>query len=103
MQNLARYVFSSKKWFEEFHFIPANGPIRLNTDTDITAIAFVSDPELGTIDTPNGAVYFLQMVGLTSAEYDQLQQEGTTTATAKLLEQLKQKNPLLITDLNRKS
>ncbi len=102
MQNLARYVFNSKKWFEEFHFIPANGPIRLNTDTEITAIAFVSDPELGKINTPHGEVQFLQMVGITSKEYEQLLSNPKTTETEKLLEKLRKDNPLLITDLKRR-
>jgi hypothetical protein len=102
MQNIAKYVFDSGNWFEEFHFIPANGPIRLNTETDITALAFVLDPELGKIETPHGEVSFLQMVGLTSSEYATLLKEGTTTATENLIEQLKINNPLLITDLNRK-
>jgi Suppressor of fused protein (SUFU) len=101
MQNLAKYVFNSKKFFEEFHFIPANGPIRLETDTQITAIAFVLDPELGKIDTPHGEVCFLQMVGITQAEYDALKAVNTLENTAQLIAKLKQKNPLLITDLTR--
>ena len=68
MQNLAKYVFNSKKWFEEYHFIPAKGPIRSNTETDITAIAFIEDPEMGIIETPNGNVQFLQMIGITTNE-----------------------------------
>lgn len=102
MQNLAKYVFNSKKWFEEYHFIPANGPIRSNTETDITAIAFVEDPEMGAIKTPNGNVQFLQMVGITSNEYEQLKQNPKTTETKILLDKLKKENPLLITDLKRK-
>jgi Suppressor of fused protein (SUFU) len=101
MQNLARYVFNSKNYFEEFHFIPMNGPIRLETDTQITAVAFVLDPQLGKIDTPHGEVCFLQMVGITQAEHDALKEVNTLEVTAQLLEKLKQKNPLLITDLTR--
>ncbi|MFN0292600.1 suppressor of fused domain protein [Pedobacter helvus] len=102
MQNLAKYVFKSGKWFEEFHFIPANGPIKLESDTDITALAFVLDPELKKIDTPHGEVSFLQMVGLTTSEYEQLKQNPKLVETEKLIEKLKATNPLLITDLNRK-
>lgn len=102
MQNLARYVFESGKWFEEFHFIPTNSPIRLDYDTNLTAIAFVLDPELGKIQTPHGEVQFLQMVGITTDEYEQLKQNPKTYETEKLLDQLKINNPLLITDLDRK-
>jgi len=102
MQNLARYVFETGKWFEEFHFIPTNSPIRLDYDTNLTAIAFVLDPELGKIQTPHGEVQFLQMVGITTDEYEQLKQNPKLAETEKLLEQLKINNPLLITDLDRK-
>jgi len=102
MQNLARYVFETGKWFEEFHFIPTNSPIRLDYDTNLTAIAFVLDPELGKIQTPHGEVQFLQMVGITTDEYEQLKQNPKLAETEKLLDQLKLNNPLLITDLDRK-
>lgn len=102
MNNLARYVFSSGKWFEENHFIPANGPIRLNTDTEITGFVFALDPELGKIATPHGEVSFLQLVGITNAEVELLKQSPSIAAVEELIAKLKQDNPLLITDLNRK-
>lgn len=102
MQNLARYVFETGKWFEEFHFIPTNSPIRLDYDTNLTAIAFVLDPELGKIQTPHGEVQFLQMVGITTEEYEKLKQNPKLAETEKLLNQLKLNNALLITDLDRK-
>jgi len=102
MNNLARYVFSSGKWFEENHFIPANGPIRLDTETEITGFVFALDPELGKIDTPHGEVSFLQLVGITNTEVEQLKKSPTMGAVQELIEKLKKDNPLLITDLNRK-
>nr|WP_276899231.1 suppressor of fused domain protein [Pedobacter kyonggii] len=102
MNNLARYVFSSGKWFEENHFIPANGPIRLNTETAITGFVFALDPELGKIETPHGEVSFLQLVGITNTEVEDLKKSPTTGAVQELIEKLKKDNPLLITDLTRK-
>ncbi|MBS9782883.1 MAG: suppressor of fused domain protein [Arcobacter sp.] len=102
MQNLARYVFDSKRWFEQNHFMGANGPIRLETDTEITAVAFVLDPELGKIDTPHGEVQFLQIVGITSDEYERIKQNAGEDGAKEFLEELKKDNPLLITDLNRR-
>ncbi|RZL30559.1 MAG: suppressor of fused domain protein, partial [Pedobacter sp.] len=102
MQNLAKYIFKSGKWFEEFHFIPANGPIKLGSATDITALVFVEDPELGKINTPHGEVTFLQMVGLTTGEYDKLKENPKMAETEKLIKKLKEQNRLLITDLGRK-
>lgn len=102
MNNLARYVFSSGKWFEENHFIPANGPIRLNTETEITGFVFALDPELGEIETPHGKLSFLQLVGITNAEVELIKQDPTQATIKKLIANLQQNNPLLITDLNRK-
>jgi Suppressor of fused protein (SUFU) len=102
IQNLAKYVFSSKKYFDEYHVFPANGPIRLDYDTDITALAFVPDPELGKIRTPNGEVIFLQLVGLTTVEYDFLKNDPVENKTEQLISELRRTNPLLITDLERK-
>ncbi|HSM39657.1 MAG TPA: suppressor of fused domain protein, partial [Afifellaceae bacterium] len=99
MQNLARYVFETQKWFEQFHFIPANGPIKLESDTKMVAMLFCLDPELGSTETPHGKVDFLQMVGLTQDEIDALFAK-TYRATA-LADALSRDNPLLITDLAR--
>ncbi|MCD6051679.1 MAG: riboflavin biosynthesis protein [Verrucomicrobia bacterium] len=63
IQNIARYVFKTGKWFDDFHWMPANGPIRASAETEITGLIFVTDPVLGVIATPHGEVKFLQMVG----------------------------------------
>ncbi|KGE12517.1 suppressor of fused domain protein [Sphingobacterium deserti] len=102
MNNLARYVFTSGKWFEENHFIPANGPIRLNTKTEITGFVIALDPELGKIETAHGEVSFLQLVGITDAEVNRLMQSPNTNAIKEFITDLQKDNPLLITDLDRK-
>ncbi len=102
MNNLARYVFSSGRWFEEYEFIPANGPIRLETDTDIVGLVFVADPQLGKINTPHGELTFLQMVGLSTKELKRLQKDPTIENVKKLIDEMRVNNPLLITDLNRR-
>lgn len=101
MNNLGRYVFESKKWFEPYHFIPANSPIRSDTETALVGIAFVPDPKLPAIDTPNGKVDFLQMVGLTQSELDWLWQDPSTARCQELIDKMRVDNPLLITDLAR--
>lgn len=101
LQNLARYVFQSGKWFENYHWIPANGPICLDADTDLVGLAFATDPILGKINTPHGQVEFLQGFGITAAELAQLKQDrGTAEA---LVERHRVMNPLLITDLSRRA
>lgn len=100
LQNIAKYVFNSGNWFEEFHYMPANGPIRLDTETEITGLLFVTDPEVEKIETPHGEVTFLQIVGITTAEFDDIK-EGRRTVE-EIVNELKENNPLLITDLTRK-
>ena len=72
MQNLARYVLGSKKWFEQGHYIDAKGPVKAGSTTDKTAILFWNDPELQAIDTPHGRLEFLQIVGITADELGKL-------------------------------
>jgi len=102
LQNIAKYVYQTGKWFEEFHVFPANGPIRLDYDTEITALAFIIDSELGKIDTPHGEVQFLQMVGLTIKEYEAFVQNPLLSETEKIIQKLRTDNELLITDIDRK-
>ncbi len=105
MNNLARYVIKSGKWFEEYHVIPANGPIRLSSTAqiNIVGVAFVSDPELGKIQTPHGEVSFLQMVGLTANEMNRITSASSAyDEVKKVLDEMKTTNPLMITDLLRR-
>lgn len=99
LQNLARYVFSSGNWFEPFHHLNANGPLQQDHDTLLSAITFAVDPELGTIGTPHGRLQFLQAVGLTADEYDVVRRWNAEGFLALLAD----RNPLLITDLDRRS
>lgn len=101
LQNLARYVFDSGNRFGAGHYIDANGPIAADrTDSDVRALAFTADPELGTIATPHGRIVFLQAVGLTPDEH-----EAATTAgdAAGILDLVAARLPLLVTDIDRKS
>jgi suppressor of fused len=99
LQNLARYVFRTGNAFASGHHTTLNGPIALGRDTALEAAAFLPDPELPPIETPNGKVEFLQVVGLTQDEYD------ATKAwdTVKLLGVLAEHDRALVTDLPRKS
>lgn len=101
MQNIARYVFETGEYFEAYHFMPANSPIRMDTDTKLVGLIFAPDPELGSIDTVHGRVDFLQMVGITQKELDWLFKEPTTARGKILVDRIRETNPMLITDLMR--
>lgn len=99
--NLARYVYQSGRWFEENQFIPAKGPVRLNTDTAIVGFVTALDPELGRIQTAHGEVSFIQLYGVTQKELDVLLANASTDYVAAFIAKVKETNPLLITDLTR--
>ena len=97
MQNLARYVFRSKKWFEHGHYIDAKGPIKAGSSTNKTAIVFVKDPELPTVETPHGSLDFLQIVGITADELSGLQSRSLSCES--LIDKMTAGQTLLITSL----
>ena len=99
LQNLARYVFDSGRWFEPYHWLPANGPIRADCDTDIVGLAFSRDPTLDPIDSPHGRVEFIQAFGITQTELDSF--ADTKQTAESLIESHRRSNPLLVTDLSR--
>lgn len=99
LQNLARYVFQTGRVFESGDYMNLNGPIAVEEATAIRSIAFVPDPELPAIDTPNGHLQFIQVVGLTNDEEIALKQWSTLKVMETLLPHL----PLYSTDLARQS
>ncbi len=97
LQNLARYVFSTGNVFADGHHLDCNGPIALETDTKLSALGFLKDFELGTIETTSGKITFLQAIGITHAEM-----EGIMCWNSNLfLNELIKYVPNGITDLER--
>jgi hypothetical protein len=98
LQNLARYVVESGNTFEPGHRLDLNGPICLaDPNTAIRAVSFVTDPELGEIDTPHGRLRFLQIVGLTLPEHAAAERWDAERVLAVLGPHM----PLFITDIGR--
>jgi suppressor of fused-like protein len=99
LQNLGRYVYHSGNGFQHGHRLSANGPISLGTQTQLCAMGFSHDMELPAIDTPNGSVEFLQVIGMTAEEEAGAQKWDTR----RLLELMLPYMPLWITHLQRAS
>jgi hypothetical protein len=99
LQNLARYVFQSGKWFDQYHWIPANGPIRSDYQTSIVGLAFVSDPTLPPTDSPHGRVEFVQAFGITELELADLR--SRSRSCREIIDEHRRSNPMLVTDLAR--
>jgi len=99
LQNLARYVFNSGNIFANGDYMNANGPIASDSPTLIRSVVFAHDPELPPIETTNGHVEFLQVVGITDDEELAVKQ----WSTLKVLNVFSEHLPLLLTDLDRGS
>lgn len=91
LEKLAQAVRRGAE-FEIGHRAEVGGPID-GAGSRCTAIAFVADPELGSIATPNGRLTFLQIVGVTSDDMAEMR----TSTTETVMSRLAVENPLLIT------
>ncbi|MGW5481566.1 suppressor of fused domain protein [Streptomyces sp. NPDC004008] len=100
LQEVAKYVNGNQVLLEDGHRIDFRQPVTGHPHledappTGLTVFAFTADPQLGTIDTPNGKVTFLQAVGVTAEEKGAM----TDSSTAQVLQALAAGNPLLVTD-----
>jgi suppressor of fused len=99
LQNLARYIFETGRFFAPGQHTTLNGPIALDEKTDIWAALFVQDPQLPPISSHNGRFEFVQLVGITEDEYSATR-AWNTDGMAKLLAE---RDPLLVTDISRRS
>lgn len=99
LQNLARYVFGSGNAFKPGDHMDLNGPISLSEPTGIVAIGIASDPQLPGVDTPNGRLEFLQVVGLTADEFSAAKRWNTNGVMA-LVER---RHPRRVIALDRRS
>ncbi|NLX59124.1 MAG: suppressor of fused domain protein [Phycisphaerae bacterium] len=68
LENVGHYIASTGNVFGDGHTMDLNGPICAGDPTEIQAMTARLDPALGSIDTPNGHVDFIQIVGITGDE-----------------------------------
>ncbi len=97
LEQLGRYVYSGAKTLRAGHRLDPGGPITGKPDTRLTALAFTEDPQLSQISSPNGTVNFIAVVGITAAELAQMK----TSTTEAVLADLRNRSPLLVTDVGR--
>ncbi len=99
LQNLGRFVYETKIYFDEFQFMPLGGTIRQDTENDIVGIIFIKDPELGEIETPHGKVKFLQIIGIDSDTLKSLEEDSSYPHIEAVVKEIQKKNPLFICDV----
>lgn len=97
LASMAAYVWSSRHPFAAGHLVDLRGPVKMDSDSPITAAVIVEDPALGRLDGPFGAVHFLQIVGLHA---DELELCRAWSAEG-VVELLGRSDPMLVTDLYR--
>jgi hypothetical protein len=95
LDRLGSHIFTSGSALGAGHRIDLGAPITGgNPPSRLTAAAFAVDPVLGSIDTPNGALTFLTLVGLTADELARMK----ATSTAAVVSEMARTNPHLVTD-----
>ncbi|WBB65367.1 suppressor of fused domain protein [Micromonospora sp. WMMD812] len=99
LNHLANFINGQGVLVEDGHRMDLRQPVTGHPHTDgpdtgLTVFAFTVDPQLDTIDTPNGKVTFYQAVGVTPEEKTRMQQ----ASTRQVLDQMTGSNPLLVTD-----
>lgn len=87
-------VYRTGKPLGEGSRLDIGAPITMPVISSLQALALTGDTDLPVIDTPNGRVEFLQVVGITRDELEEMQQSSTTA----VLDRLRQANPTLLTD-----
>ena len=96
MQNVADYLAESVSFIEPYHHMPM---YPATSEDEIAAVVFVDDIDLPPTRSTNGNFAFLQMVGLTSGEYQALQAWNA----AALVDLIRERDPLLLMDAMRTS
>ncbi len=87
------------RWLEPFECIHGGTSLHEGTDSKITSVITVADTAARSLDTVNGRVDFIQLVGITEEEYQAIQQDIGNIH--KLIDLMKQDNPELVTDMDR--
>lgn len=100
--NLARYTYTEKRWFEPLQYVAGDGSsICRDRESLLTGLLIVPDTLAEGVDSVHGRVDFLQLVGITQRELEAVMADSA--AARLLVGRMKEDDPLLRTDLDRKT
>ena len=99
MQMLGQYCHVSGVPFSSGESMFLGGSICPSVDSTMTAVCFAPDRQLGSLQTPNGFMTFLQIVGIHADELAVIKDWNPH----EVIDLLSQQDPLLMTDLTRPS
>lgn len=87
LQMVARLTFTKGEIFapDEFLYTGQTQGIDAHQKSDLTGFICIKDPTVETIDTPNGRVEFLELVGMTDAELKTLSDRASVAELYKKL------------------
>ena len=87
LQMVARLTFTKGEIFapDEFLYTGQTQGIDAYQKSDLTGFICIKDPTVETIDTPNGRVEFLELVGMTDAELKTLSDRASVAEIYKKL------------------
>ncbi|MCR5703816.1 MAG: suppressor of fused domain protein [Eubacterium sp.] len=79
LQMIARITFTKNEIFQPFEFIYTGQTTGIDAKqkSNLTGFITIKDPTVETIDTPNGKVEFLELIGMTDAELKTLSTVGS--------------------------
>ena len=79
LQMVARITFTKNEIFQPFEFIYTGQTTGIDAKqkSKLTGFITIKDPTVETIDTPNGKVEFLELIGMTDAELKTLSTVGS--------------------------
>lgn len=100
MANLARYTYTSERFFKHGQYIQGNGEsLHIGVGSAVTALLCVHDTEAQTVDTIYGKVEFIQLVGITQSELEAI--KADRSKVEELIEKIKEDSPDMVTDMKR--
>lgn len=99
--NLARYTYTSGKFFKPNQFVRGNGQsIQAGRQSKITALILVADTEARPQTSIYGKTEFIQLVGITESELEAVERDPKNISI--LIDAMKADgNSELVTDMNR--
>lgn len=99
--NLARYTFTTDRFFEPNQFVKGNGTsLHIGVAFQITALLLVNDTELETQTSVYGKTEFIQLVGITQSEVQAIIEDRDNIPKLIALMQA-DGNKDLVTDMSR--
>ncbi len=99
LRNLGRYVLGTGNRIKARDWMPLHKPMTWEVPTELTALVFTHDADLGPLDNDGIEVRFVQVVGVTDDELEAIKAWDVDRS----LDLWRQRNPHLVVDPARRS